>query len=266
MDKSAIEQIQTTALAAALTQRLTETDCPIAILPKDFAIHSLEPYQSTRNRYRGQFSTTSLTDFAEYTSVWDADACYIDAENMTAISIINQGTQDMPGHCDHRAALTLQQSAPYRALLKINSARLTQRELAEWLEEWRDCLQYDAPEEIKPMIAAIRRLTVTAKAEQTRLEGNFGSSRTALESIDAKGADAELPPFISFSCLPYEALSEHTFILRLSLITGETAPLLCLKIQQADTAVEQIAQDFKETLRDMIDTKKTDIYIGRFAP
>lgn len=265
MDKGAIEQIQTTAVAATLAKTLPLVDNPIAILPKDFVIHNLEPYQISRNRYRGLFATTSLTDFATYTNVWDADACYIDAECMTAVSILNQGTQDAPGHCDHRASLTLQRSAPYRALIKINSERLTQRALAEWLEEWRDCLQHDE-QQVKQMIAAVRRLTITAKAEQTRAEGNFCTSKAALESIDAKGADAELPQLIAFNCIPYESLSEHTFIMRLSLITGDSAPLLCVRILQHEAAIEQIAQDFKDTLRDLISGEKTDIYIGRFEP
>ena len=56
---------------------------------------------------------------------------------MSAAAILNFGTTDAPGHCDSKATVKLDQTAPYTALLEIVNKRLTQRELAEFIEDWR---------------------------------------------------------------------------------------------------------------------------------
>lgn len=93
--------------------------------------------------------TTSIDDFLRhstgYASKKEPACCFIDADNMTSRSVFNIGTLEDPGHADNVAAITLNQTAPFHALLAINGDRLKQKQIAEWLKDWSDyLLAFDA--------------------------------------------------------------------------------------------------------------------------
>ncbi|MCV5132407.1 DUF2303 family protein, partial [Escherichia coli] len=87
-------------------------------------------------------STASIDDFTRYSKdlADEGTRCFIDADNMRAVSVLNLGTIDEPGHADNTATLKLKKTAPFSALLSVNGERNSQKSLAEWIEDWADYL------------------------------------------------------------------------------------------------------------------------------
>lgn len=109
LDGSAIEQIKSLTLAASFIHKVETTDCPVAVLPNDVDLHSLEHFNANRFRFRGNMATTSIEDFVKYSSEYAGAGvrCFIDADRMQAETIFNLGTLEKPGHADNKAAITL---------------------------------------------------------------------------------------------------------------------------------------------------------------
>lgn len=245
-------------------------------LPENFKLHNLEQFQDTRYRYRGLMTTSMLEEYtgfvrAESTEHAQEEApakCFVDLDNMAATTFFNLGNADDPGHGDHRARLVLEKTAPYKAMLGVIDKRLDQKQLAEFIEDWRDFLSAtsEAGEALTVVqaIAAIRKITFEAKGESTHEQHSFRAKRTAMEEIETR-AEATMPARLLFTCKPYQGLGEHTFNLRLSVITGEK-PALTLRIVQMEFMQEQIAEDFQLRLAEAFTGERIDTYIGRYEP
>ncbi|WP_250845083.1 DUF2303 family protein, partial [Escherichia coli] len=63
-------------------------------LPENFRIHDLEKFNLNRFRFRGALSTASIDDFTRYSKdlADEGTRCFIDADNMRAVSVLNLGT------------------------------------------------------------------------------------------------------------------------------------------------------------------------------
>ncbi|WP_261840985.1 YfdQ family protein [Aliamphritea ceti] len=265
MDQSAIKEIQKSATLQHATQQLTQTLTPLAVLPDDFKIESLETYLNGRVRFRGNFETQSITDIADYIDDRHPSV-FVNADKMTAKAIFNFGTDEAPGHCDNTATLALERNSAFSALLSINGRKLSQKDLAEWLEDWNEHAkvfdQEDEEMSIVAAIAAIRRITITAKSESTHSEHNFGAARSAMEEIEAK-AEERMPSGFTFACVPYESLDERTFTARFSVLTGHDKPVLSVRIVQLESQEEDMGSEFKTKLTDAL-ADDIAIYLGSF--
>lgn len=264
--KSAVEHVNKLAIAAL---SLPETLIPITALPSGVDIHSLERFQACRSRFRGTLTTNSLRDFAEYSlGSAAAHACgYVDQDKMSCTIIFNLFTNNSPGHGDHRATLTLKPTALYSAVQAVAGKSLTQRELAEWLEDWRDSLTI-SDENGDPMtaalaITAIRDIKMKATSERGHSEGNFSSSSSAMDAIEAAAKD-RTPSEIKVHVTPYEGLPSVEIILRLSIITGDK-PLLKPRWVCEEKQREEIARSFKDVLTQEVGGSAT-LTIGTFNP
>lgn len=275
MDETAITKIQDLATAAAnlVGQRTQEfgLDRPVVALPSDLKIHDLERYMDTRSRFRGCLNTISVDAFADYTSGQDDNpVCFVDGEKMVARAIFDMGTVEAPGHMEHTAVLTMKETAPYSALLARNGMNESQRATAEWLEDWREFLKAtnDKGEDIEvpKAITAVRNLSLETKQGKEYREGNFHSTRTAMEEIEAKGKEDNLPAYINFNCVPYEGLEERTFYMRLSL-TGQHGhePGFVLRIVRLERAQEEIVHEFRDLLNSKFLGTDVITYIGKFS-
>jgi len=275
MDETAIRKIGESAIAAAnLIHKHTNgfgLDRPLVALPSELKVHDLEKYLPERARFRGRLDTESVEAFVEYAEEQGAACpCFVDGETMAARVVFDLGTVNHPGHADHSAWLKMKQTAPYSALLDRDGSPYTQRETAEWLEDWRDFLEAldgDGKKvDIKRAITTIRNLTIETKQGQEFTEGDFKSKRTAMEEIEAKGKQDGLPSFIVFKCVPYEGLKERPFHMRLSLRTARgDAPSFVLRIVRLEREQEEITKEFRGLLDEKF--KSTDIktYIGTFS-
>lgn len=271
LDGNAISQIQNMAVASLSLDAIEKSLCPAIVLPNDFKVSSLENLQEGRFRFRGEMKTTSISDFVKYSiknAVEEGVSCFIDANEMSAETIFNIGTIGEPGHADNTALVKLKQTAPFSALLKIDGVKYRQKELAEWLEDWRDYLMaFDAEGnvlDIKQAISAVRRITIESTRSAEHEDHDFSAKRSVLESVEARSKDV-MPTAFQFTCTPYDELKERSIKLRYSVLTGGDVPVLVLRIVQLENLEEQIAQEFRNLLCDEFDESEIETFIGKFS-
>ncbi|MDR5610256.1 MULTISPECIES: DUF2303 family protein [unclassified Arsenophonus] len=271
LDGTAISQIQDLTIAGIYLDPIKKTDCPAVIMPENHEIRSLEGLNLTRYRFRGVMKTISIVDFVNYSMRYaqtDGVRCFIDTEKMTAKTIFNIGTLDEPGHADNQALISLKKTAPFRDLLIIDGYKQSQKQLAEWLEDWRDYLTaFDAEEnalDIKKAISAVRRITIEATHSSEHEDSDFSAKRSVLENVEAKSKDV-MPAYFEFTCVPYEELSKRRIKLRYSILTGGEVPAFVLRIVQLENLEEKIAQEFSDLLSTYFIDSKIETFIGSFS-
>ncbi|MBN8431839.1 DUF2303 family protein [Microbulbifer salipaludis] len=273
MDATAIEHIQQNGPAAEASVRLRSQGLSAVIVPKNCDIQNIEHLQEHRNRFRAELKTNSLEDFVAYYHANEIDMegstqVFVQPESMTAKAIFNLYELDgEPGHGDHTASLCEVKTAPFKSLLKIDGTRMSQKDFAEWMEDWRDHLKAtDSQGEelnLTKAIAAIRRITIEATAKSDTEVRSFGASRSAMESIEAKSED-QLPAFLEFTCNPYKDLGQRTFQLRVGILTGEKQPVLVARIIKLEEHEETMAFEFKGLINAAL-PDGAPIYLGAFA-
>jgi uncharacterized protein YfdQ (DUF2303 family) len=274
MDSTAIELIQKTAIAAAGLNRLA-ADTPAIILTDGTGgekIVSLEPFAAVRSRFRGTMSTPSFDDFVAYVKdvadneVGGVVPTFVDVDAMAATTFFNLGDFEDPGHADWRAKLNLKPTAAFSALCDIDGKKLSQKALAEWLEDWNDFVsaEYEAGDgDLKRAITAIRKLTIDTRGSTTHGVTATSTQRSALEEIEAKADN--LPVGFSWVCEPYVGLKQRIFRVALSVLTGGTEPQLVLRWVRREAVIEDIAKEFKTTLQERLDGS-AEVSVGTFAP
>lgn len=278
-DNSALEMFAEAVQARELQAHLLiNGGLNTVALPDGVKLADLEPFMSHRRRFRGAMKTAMIGDFIEFVAATletaDLDhypenfPCFVDPEAMSARVFFNLGNQEMPGHGDHHGLLKLKRTSTFEEVLKINGAKLEQRQLAEWMEDWVDVLAATNEHgETMPMsaaIAAIRRITIGSSAEATSEETSFSSRRSAMAEVEAKNRD-QLPAFLQFICEPYQGLKERTFTLRLNVITGEK-PRIGVRIVRLETAEEEMAKELEELLRNGFEDTAVKTFVGTFQP
>lgn len=266
MDQTTIEKIESLVLAGA---RPLATPFPAMLVPNGVSIKSLECFQPLRNRFRGSFVTSVLSEFAAYVRANPQGVGFIDDfdNSLEAKVFFNLGDAADPGHADWTASLNVKPTAAWAALTAIDGKRLSQRELAEWIEDWSDNMaaltSAEAAMHLSMAVAAIRNITISAKTEVGHSEKDFGAARTALEDIEAKSASG-LPKFFVFEAQPALGFRCRTARLRVAVITGEK-PALTLRIVGKEALLEDIRREFRElVLREIGDAAV--MTIGSFNP
>ncbi|MFU0882582.1 YfdQ family protein [Kluyvera cryocrescens] len=271
LDSAAIQDVQKLTLSAFTLEKVSKTACPTALLPENVAIESLERFDLERFRFRGSMETTSIDDFVRYSTGYSSDVtparCFIDADNMRARSIFNIGTLVNPGHADNTASIGLKKTAPFRALLAIDGTRLSQKQIAEWLEDWKDyLLAFDADGntmQITQAAQAVRRVTIQQATQSDHEDSDFSGKKSLMQSIEASSKDV-MPVAFEFKCVPYEGLGERAFSLRNSLLkSGE--PCFVIRIVQLEAQEEAIANEFRDLLISKFDGEPVETFIGKFS-
>ncbi len=151
-------------------------------------LKNLEPYLTGRVRFRGNLSTASIEDFIRYSIGYavDGSRCFIDADKMSAVSIFNLGTTALPGHADNTAALSLKSTAPFSSLLNINGERKSQKDLAEWIEDWSEYIIGFSSDghtiDAKKSAAALRKITIEANQKADYEDNDFSGKRSLLKA------------------------------------------------------------------------------------
>jgi len=267
MDESAIKLIQQTAVDADSDRMPSEFACRLVALPDNYEVHDLEKYMSGRERFRGTYATQSISDFVAYVKARKGEG-YIDADKHQAVVFFNLGTNDEPGHADHRAVLTLKPTAAFNAMLKADGAKADQRSTIDWLEDWagnlRAITQDGAEMAASLAISAVRSVTVEAKKSSEHTQGDFNVAKSTLEQVEASSR-VGLPAGFEFTCEPYLGLPSRSFFLRLSVNTGGDKPMLALRIVRREAQEEAIAQDFKRVLLNEVG-EDAALTIGTFTP
>ncbi|EPF3762485.1 DUF2303 family protein, partial [Escherichia coli] len=209
LDATAINQIHALISAQGVNEIISKIGADAVALPENFRIHDLEKFNLNRFRFRGALSTASIDDFTRYSKdlADEGTRCFIDADNMRAVSVLNLGTIDEPGHADNTATLKLKKTAPFSALLSVNGERNSQKSLAEWIEDWADYLVgFDANGgaiQATKAAAAIRKITIEANQTADFEDNDFSGKRSLMESVEAKTKDI-MPVAFEFKCVPFE--------------------------------------------------------------
>lgn len=265
--KDALQLLLANAVAAA-NVRIEGTTGEFAVVPEGYKLQNMEKLHGCRDRFRGSLSTSSLADFVTYVKdrADKATHGFVDKDNMTCRVIFNLDDSHQAGHGDDVATLRLEPTAAYAALQRIAGKTLSQKDLAEWMEDWRDFLEAVTPTDesmpIAQAIAAVRNITIKATSERNNVEGNFNAARSAMDRIEADSQDT-LPGSLIFSCAPFEGLPLRNFVLRLSVLTGNDKPVLKPRWVAEEQVREEIAQEFKDLLAaDIADA--TSLTIGTF--
>lgn len=271
MDKSAIEQIQKAQATAEVQSAINAANLahPLAAMPSDIKASSLESYMANRVRFRGELQTNSINDFSRFSienAVDGSSVCFIDPRRECAVAIFNLGNQEVAGHADFKATLHLEKTAEYTALLNVHDSQLKQKQMAEFMEDFADFITTFDSEgnevSVKRAIGAVRRLVIEANAKAEYEEQDFRSTRSALESVEAK-TDNGLPSEIFFKCEPFKELQEHVFCARLSVITGGDEAKFSFRIKRLESKQDEIMEGFKSLLIEKLEGKMP-AYIGRF--
>lgn len=257
-----IEKLVTEAAAPVVL----ETHKPALLI--DGKVVDIEHLSEGRSRFRGQFSTSVLSEFAAYLRDHSgvASDLFISPDKAIAIAYLNLGDANDPGHGDWKAQLSLKETAAYAAALMACGSRFTQREMAEWAEDWAGNLTAFNGENQVPLsaaIAAIRNITIAAKKDVTNTDEDFGAKRSALEQIEARGAGG-MPTHFLLTTVPYTGFTVRDIKLRLSVITGDS-PALKLRIVGKEQQHEAILTEFKGRLQDATREHVTTAVIGSFS-
>ncbi len=263
MQIETLHRIEELVMAASRENALS-TATPARILNNQ--VVSIEHLQEGRSRFRGSLKTSLLSEFVAYLKRHPVGAGFIDADNMTATAFLNLGTKDNPGHADWQAHLDLKATAAYRAIRSIEGSPLSQKQMAEWIEDWSTHLSAMKDGQtigINVALAAIREISIEAKKNVTSTDRDFGASRSSMEEIEAR-AKGGLPTHLRFGCHPYPGFRHRDFNLRLSVITGDS-PALKLRIVGKEQVEEDIAQEFKALLLEEIG-ESAELTIGTFRP
>lgn len=272
MEAKTLEMIRDMSVGNA--KLFLNTIMPTMVLPDTFNVQNLEKYQANRARFRGTFSTTSLKDYAEYVIRRNPQGVakgFVGADNADKLSCtvyFNIGDTDLAGHCDDQAVLTMKRTAAFEALRQVTNSNHNQRDLSEWMEDWRHYLSTEAadgePLDLRKSINAVRNITISANSTADHKVGNLSNARSAMEQIEAKSADT-LPAFIVLKASPYLGLSSREFVMALSVLTGGDKPVLSLRWVQKEAQLEEISQEFKEVLTAEIGGASI-LTLGSFSP
>lgn len=269
MEAEALKQLQ--QLIAATVGKVG-THVPSVVLPSDMSVKSLEHLQAAPSRFRGRFSTDSITDFLKYNHGIGAAEVFVDPDSLAAESFFDLGEPGAPGHGDHSATIKLKKTAPFHAVTAMDGENMSQRNLYEWLVDWEPHLAAigDNGEVMNKAqaINSVRTVTIESKRSEDHEDGNMRGRRSAMEEVEAKSRE-QFPAFFDFTCTPYLGLSERTFRLRLAVSKQENqAPRLSLRIIALEAAEEAMAQEFKDKLADGLNDAENETYcvfVGRFS-
>lgn len=269
INKQTIEHIE--SRAAGFKNPIDNTDHKVLFAPTGFEFYPLEKFNTEKDRFTGKFRTSDINDFGAYYDKHNQQSCstcFVHADDMTAKVIYDLGDQGEPLHGEHTAILTMQKTAAFESLKSITKQKMSQREAAEWLEDWREYLNaLDAKGnlvDIKKAILAIRNLTFEETTKTDYSENDYRSTRSAMEEIEIKSENG-LPSKIVFKTVPYHGLKEREFVVRIYFSQHPSAkgPEAKFRFVQFEKENEEMADEFKVLLKDKLG-QEANIFVGTF--
>lgn len=269
ISKEAIEHLEKTVLLNDVNTELAEvkTKSNLLALPSGISLKDLEEHMPTRDSYRFAFATKSINDFGEYCKEFDKEGakCFVNSDYMRANTIFDLGTEEVPLHQRHNAKLQLDKTAAFKALLNINGDHLSQKNAANFVEDWADNIvvlsKHGEEMTINQAAKQLREITIEQVSNLDSKVDDFGESMSAFEKIEAKNQEL-IPATIEFTCDPYHGLSKRVFTVRVSILTGGQKPEISLRIIKLEAQEEDMAEEFKEILVDTFKDSALKTFIG----
>lgn len=275
LTKDTLELLQKADLQSKIDNQVgfaIENGIPFVVMPEGIEVKNIERYLPRLQRFEGTYKTSSIANFADYLKAMDQESTrvFVDDLSMQAMAILDFVTVTGDAlHCANKAVLTAKRKAEYAALLNFTGERHSQKDFAEFMEDYADnikCFDADGqPIQLVKAIAAVRRIEVNATARATSEVQSFNTERSALESMSINDSN-KLPSLIVFRCKPYAEFNEFNFEIRPAVITGETVKLTARMVRKEEVR-EEIAQHFCELIESSFYGKglSAPISIGSFS-
>lgn len=261
-----LQQAESIQAADAAVNGAMKSDGLVA-LPEKFKLHDIEAMLPERRRQRATMSTASIDSFCAYTQAHaEQGTTVFVGDDMSATAVLNLGTKEAPGHGDNKAVLSMVKPAAFEALLDINGKPLNQKQAAEFFEDWNDCVSFYQDTGILPpgkAIAAVRKITIESARKLESTTQNFSDSATAFEQVTASSVEP-LPEFVYFKTIPFEGLTERTFVMRLGILTGEEKPRLVLRIQRLQMHKQEMANELADKVTQKLGNEHITVVRGSF--
>ncbi|MEN9755863.1 MAG: hypothetical protein RL755_50 [Pseudomonadota bacterium] len=259
---------ETVKQALAATQRLPND---AAIIPDGYKLENLERFYDHPNLFKGTFSTTILSEFADYVSKHgnEGSAVFIDNERIKALAIIDMGSHDAPQWGKHRAEIELLKTPAYAALLKFNNQQLDQQGFIDFVEDWRENITFifddNSEQSVEKVVKSLRKVKVGFNATKEQEVQASSSSRSLLESVEIKAGNEPLPIGFVFSTLAYDGIETAYFNCPLRVTSDEKAVRFKFRIGQLDAINERISIEFKNAIAESFDETNIPIHIGKMS-
>ena len=270
MDRSAVEAFIETVMTGVAPDIGPHDD--VILVPQGIDMRDVEIYQEYRRRFRGTFETDDILAFGGYVirsaqPVEQPPLVYVNAPE--AVCYFDQGDAVHPGHCDHRAELTVTWTPFWKAMREIAGRWQTQRDLIEWLIDWNQELsgidKDGATMTVEQIIAAVRRIDVQSSAKSTTNVDNMAESRSRFQQMRADNEEA-LPKQILFSQPAYfeTDIVEGKMDVYLSL-EEDNPPRIKLRLRSAEAVEDFVKASFEKAVSEACASKALTIK-GRFQP
>jgi len=266
LTKDAIQHLEKTVLLSNVNEALSliGAKSPLVALPDNVKLQDLEGSMEYRSSYRFNFQTKSIKDFGEYCKEFDQEGakCFVNSDYMNAQTFFDLGTENAPLHQRHTAKLQLDK---FKALLRIDGEHLSQKEAANFVEDWSGNISVLSKDGevmgISQAVKQLREITIEQVSSVDSKVSDFGESMTAMEKVEAKNQDV-IPAVIEFTCYPYHGLANRAFTVRVSILTGGSKPEISLRIIKLEAQEEDMAEEFKKVLKDTFGETDLKVFIG----
>lgn len=93
--------------------------------------------------------------------------------------------------------------------------------------------------------------------------GDFSEETSAMQKSEAKSSGV-LPAGFVFRTTPYSGLDQRDLTVKVSVLTGANKIMLKPRINQHKQVIEEMANEFKEVLKEDLEDTEMAIYIGSF--
>lgn len=257
----------------ALTEALSiqnvamdETYEPTVLVPRGMEVRSLETYLERPLRRRAKLLTSRIEDFARYvnSAKQDGTIIFIDPECGSAEAVIDYGTHERPEWGDHKVTLKIPRTEEAKAVIGINERAVSQRELIEFLEDWRAII---APQSasgdnvsVTQAIGAIRSVKIDEIRETQSTQGDFESSVSVLDQVSAKGVSESLPSFLRATFSIREGLDPVQVELKVSILTERSdEPMFKLRAIALQSIMHDSARHIESAILDAVEGVETFI-------
>jgi uncharacterized protein YfdQ (DUF2303 family) len=242
-------------------------------LPPGWNLHDLESTMPTRRRARGVYVSSVLAEFTRYVQdtpgAIEHAAVFVEQSPLKALAVLDLGHAAgiEPGHAQNTAIWAPRCTAEYQALIDLTSKPVAQRELADWMSDWNECIKPPKngsgnPVTLAAAIAAVRAIKIEAsKISETKVQ-SMGAERSDLERVQATGTQDALPHEIVFACVPYAGFQERCFTLRLAIRLDSPAPMLALRLVQPELHAQKMAEEAVRLLQDRLQGLR--VYVGSY--
>lgn len=253
--------------AAAVDEGVAAKFSAVA-LPEHMKLRDLENFMPTRRRLKGTLRTSSQASFIYYCQIQREQeaSVFVHGGALTATAVLNFGSTDAPGHADNLAHLTYECTAAYAALRHMHRSDPSQKEVAEWMEDWSEhitCFVGDEEVALARAVAAVRRVSIEHLNKVETTVEQLGAERTAFESVKASSKLA-LPTVMHFKCTPSVDLPERLFVLRLAITPTDEGPRFTLRIKTLERHEQEMAKEVVDQLTAAFGSE-ISVYVGSYT-